>query len=111
MLKNLPAYLAWTKKAIVNLLGLLTSLLSLGLLPDPWSGYVASAIAVLTIVVHFSVANAPAPGTALADESETDEYSENQPAEWQPAEVVTASHAKLVLEKQLNDPPSPQASA
>lgn len=108
-MKNFTAYVAWTKKAIVNVLGLLTALLTLGLLPDPYNAWVATAVAVLTAILHFIVENAPAPGTEVASETETDEYSEDQPAEWQPANLVTASQV-AAAQKQIA-PPSPDAEA
>jgi hypothetical protein len=89
MLQNLPAYIAWTRKALVNAAGLLTSLLALGLLPDQYAGYVAAALAVITAILHFNVSNADAPGSVEAvDEGDPDE---EHPTEWQPAALITPS--------------------
>lgn len=52
------------RKAIINLVGLLTALLSADLLPAGWGYYVSAAIGVLTVVVHFQTPNAPLPPKA-----------------------------------------------
>lgn len=59
-LPKLPP-LAQIRKAIINATGLATSLLSLGLLPAPYAGWVSSGIAVATVIVHFWVENEPTP--------------------------------------------------
>lgn len=68
-LPKLPP-LAEMRKALINVGGLLTSLLALGLLPEPEAGWVASAAALVAVVTHFAVPNAtpaiPLDGAALA---------------------------------------------
>jgi hypothetical protein len=95
MLKNLPQYLAYVRKAIINITGLLGSLLALGLLPEPANQYVAAAFAVLTAITHYLVPNAPAPGSVPAvvdvDPAEADPVDEA----WKPAATVTANQAAL----------------
>lgn len=59
-LPKLPP-LAQIRKAVINGTGLLTSLLALGLLPEPEAGWVSAAIAVLTVVTHYKVPNADNP--------------------------------------------------
>ena len=102
MLKNLPAYLANAKKAIINLTGLLATILSLGLLPEPYKAWVTTAVVILTAIVHYITENAPAPGTAPA-ESDPDTEELEQPDEWQPGELITASHV-AATQKQAAPP-------
>lgn len=45
------------RKAIVNLIGLLTALLTADLLPAGWNVYVSAAVGILTVVVHFQTPN------------------------------------------------------
>lgn len=104
MLKNLPAYLAYARKAIVQVLGLVTALLALGLLPDPYAGWLAAVAGVLTTVLHYWVSNAPKPGTEVAVEPVDDPNPDEQPAEWQPADLVTAS--QVAAKHQDVAPPS-----
>lgn len=68
MLEHLTEYIAYTRKAIINLTGLVASLLALGLLNEPYAGFGAGALAVLTVLSHFFTPNASAPGTAPAVE-------------------------------------------
>lgn len=103
MLNKLSTYLAWTRKAVINVLGLLTALLTLGLLPDPYAQYVATAVAVLTVVSHYLVPNSPAPGTVEAVEPADVvdvESPENDP------DVVTASSVAVENEQHQNPPSS-----
>jgi hypothetical protein len=107
MLKNLPQYLAYTRKAIIQILGLAASLLALGVLPDKYAGWVAGAVAFLTTVLHFLTPNAEAPGSTPAVE-EFVPHDENEvgeiPDEWQPAGVVTAG--QVAAEQEFQKPPS-----
>lgn len=102
-MNNLAAYLAWTRKAIINVLGLLGTVLTLNLLPDPYDKWVSAAIAILTAVSHFITPNAEKPGTGEAVE-DFDEEEEEVPAEWLPSESVTASHVAAKHEQAA--PPS-----
>lgn len=54
-------YIAWSRKALINVTGLVSSLLTLQLLSDPWAGWVATGCAVATAVTHWLVPNAPTP--------------------------------------------------
>lgn len=90
MLANLPAYVANAKKAIINVTGLLASLLALGLLPSKYAAIAATVLAVLTAVTHYLTANGPAPGAQPAEEQFAPE-DEPIPDEFKPAPVVTAS--------------------
>jgi hypothetical protein len=95
MLKNLPQYLAYVRKAIINVTGLLGSLLALGLLPEPANRYAATAFAILTAITHYVVSNAPAPGSAPAvldaDPTEVDDPPVYDA--WKPSATVTAGQA------------------
>lgn len=79
MLTNLPVYLANGKKAIINITGLVASLLALGLLPGKYATYGAAVLAVLTAITHYLTANAPAPGQETA--MEIDESDQTEPAD------------------------------
>ena len=104
MLQKLPGYLAWTRKAVINVLGLATALLTLGLLPDPYSQWVSTAVAVLTIVSHFLTPNAPAPGTAEALEPDDIRDAELDSSYVDPTDVVTASQISVQNEQNQNPP-------
>lgn len=104
MLKNLPAYLAWTRKAIIQVIGLATALLTLGLLPDPYSGYVSTGVAVLTTIFHFLTPNAPAPGEAAASDEENYDDRSVVPSEWLPSETVTAG--QVAAKNEIAAPPN-----
>lgn len=90
MLQSIPHYIAYARKAVIQVIGLLTALLTLGLLPDPYSVWVSTGIAVLTTIVHYMVPNALAPGSTEAlDEFEVDTDSGGDiPEDWKPAPVV-----------------------
>lgn len=103
MLKNLPAYLAWSKKAVINVLGLLTTVLSLGLLPEPYSVWVTTAIVILTAISHWFAENAPEPGQGEALPAVPEENAE-VPPEWQPAALVTAG--QIAAAKKTEAPPN-----
>lgn len=107
MLSNLSRYVAYARKAIIQLIGLLTALLALGLLPDPYNTWVASAIGVLTTISHYLTPNDAAPGDGTAEEVDTDDDDET-PAEWQPASLVTASEVAAANEQAA--PPSTPAT-
>ena len=64
-------YLANAGKALIQITGMLSALLSLALLPEPYAGYVATAVSVLTIITHYKIPNATAPGHAHAIETES----------------------------------------
>lgn len=104
MLEKLPGYIAYTRKAIINVLGLLTSLLALGILPDPVSGWVAGAIAVLTVISHYITPNAEKPSDNGPDDDETDETEDEAPSEFLPAGLVTAG--QVAADSQKDEPPS-----
>lgn len=107
MLKNFPAYVAWTRKAIINALGLLTSLLALGLLHDPYDKWVAAAIAVLTVISHFFTPNAPAPGTAPAQEEfNPDDEAEDPTGSYVPEHSFVENAAQVASDNEQAAPPS-----
>lgn len=70
VVKNLPGYIAYTRKAIIQVIGLLGALLALGLLPGNYSAIVATVIAVLTTILHYLTPNADAP--VVVDTTNTD---------------------------------------
>lgn len=101
MLTNLALYLSYIKKAIVNLLGLLTVILSYNLLPAQYSTKVAAAAGVLTVIVHFWSANGDAPGNVPALETYTPhdpalDGPEVVPDDQKPADVVTPAQVEVV---------------
>lgn len=51
------AFLAGARKAVVAVAGVLASLLTAGLLPDPIAGYVATALAVLAAIGVYAAPN------------------------------------------------------
>lgn len=55
------------RKAIINLIGLLTALLTANLLPAGWNYWVSAAAAVLTVIVHFNTPNTPAGEPARSE--------------------------------------------
>lgn len=61
LIKNLPGYIAYTRKAIIQVIGLAGALLALGLLPAKYSAIVAVVIAVLTTVLHYLTPNSDSP--------------------------------------------------
>lgn len=69
-LSKIPGYIAYTRKAIIQVIGLATALLALGLLPGQYSALVAAGIAVLTTILHFITPNADSP--TVVDSTDVD---------------------------------------
>jgi hypothetical protein len=63
---TLTERIATVRKAIVALLGVLTTLATANLLPENVSGWVSSAAGVVTIVLTYWVPNADEPGKHAA---------------------------------------------
>lgn len=95
MLTNLPAYLANGKKALIQITGLLASLLALGIVHGETGVVLASVLGVLTTVTHYLTPNAEAPGTAPALEDFEPPSQEDDdgpvPDQFKPADLVTTS--------------------
>lgn len=59
--QKLPGYIAYTRKAIINVSGLIVSLLALGLLPDKYAALGATIAAIATAITHYLTPNADSP--------------------------------------------------
>lgn len=66
------AWISYVRKGLVNAVGMATALLALGLLPEPYAGYIASGIAVATLVLHYWIPNAETLVKALPDTNPVD---------------------------------------
>lgn len=62
-MEKFAQYVAYVKKALVQVTGFTLALLALGLLPEPYAGWLSAAAAVLTTLVHYFVENGPDPKT------------------------------------------------
>lgn len=58
---SIPGYIAWTRKALIQISTLLGVVLSLGLLQEPVKGYVVTAIAIIGTVLHYITSNGDKP--------------------------------------------------
>lgn len=54
-------YLAYTRKAIVNVVGFVAGVLSVVTLPEKYATIVTPVVAVLVFATHYKVSNADAP--------------------------------------------------
>lgn len=59
--KKIPGYIAYARKTTVTVVGLATTLLTLGFLPNPEAGWVATFVAVATAVLNYKIRNADTP--------------------------------------------------
>jgi hypothetical protein len=109
MVKNLPTYLAYVRKALINITGLVAALLALGLLPDEYNEIGAAVLGVLTALTHFFTPNAPAPGNAPAveDFSPEDEGAE-VPYDYESEGLVSAS--QVAAEHEIAAPPGSESA-
>lgn len=64
-------WLAWVRKFLSALVGYVTALLSLGILPDEWAGYVAAVLGALGTLGVGLAANAPRPVPKQAVSNDT----------------------------------------
>lgn len=63
---TLPERIATIRKALVALVGVLTTILTGNLLPEQAAGWVSSVVGVLTVVLTYWVPNADQPGKHAA---------------------------------------------
>lgn len=56
-MKELADEFAYIRKAIINLAGLISTVISFGLVPEPWNKYATLGVLVATVVLHFEVPN------------------------------------------------------
>lgn len=116
-IKQLTDWIAYARKAIINGIGLATSLLSLGLLPEPYAKYVAAAVAVATVIVHYRTANdqavpssfVPSPPKAITAPAERLDTVEGEIVEPQtaPIPVVTDDTVGIPLVEGETQAPQP----
>jgi hypothetical protein len=105
MLTNLPEYIAYMRKALIQFLTLVitlgTAVVTFNNLPDKYASIITGVVGVAGTILHYATPNAPAPGQGTAEHLfdvsslPSDDVDDTNP-EFQPAAVITTDEASSV---------------